>query len=264
MKMQDIDEVFRADTRCCAWRGLGNGVALGIRKAEFAMGGADVSNTDSFIDEVSEEVRRDRLFGFARRYGWIAVAVVVAIVGGAAWNEWQKSTRTAAAKAMGDAVLTALDTEDPSARQSALLAIQGTADQTALLALLASAEAATSGDATARAAAGAALAKVAEDGSLPLYWRDLAALRRLSVPGMVDDPDQRRAELGALAEAGRPYSALAQEQLALDDLAAGNVDAARTALQNLVLNPQTPAGLRDRASQVIVSMGAAPAEATGN
>jgi hypothetical protein len=32
-----------------------------------------MSDTDSFIDEVTEEVRRDRMFFMLKRYGWIAV-----------------------------------------------------------------------------------------------------------------------------------------------------------------------------------------------
>ncbi|MBC7675342.1 MAG: hypothetical protein H7173_04675, partial [Rhodoferax sp.] len=48
-----------------------------------------MSNNESFIDEVTEEVRRDKLFAMFRRYGWIGVLLVVGIVGGAAWTEWQ-------------------------------------------------------------------------------------------------------------------------------------------------------------------------------
>ena len=40
-----------------------------------------MSDTDSFIDEVNEEVRRDRFYGLLRRYGWIAVVAVVGVVG---------------------------------------------------------------------------------------------------------------------------------------------------------------------------------------
>ena len=31
-----------------------------------------MSNPDSFIEEVTEEVRRDKLFALFRKYGWIA------------------------------------------------------------------------------------------------------------------------------------------------------------------------------------------------
>ena len=39
-----------------------------------------MSNNDSFIDEVNDEVRRDRLYGMVRRYGWIAVVLIALIV----------------------------------------------------------------------------------------------------------------------------------------------------------------------------------------
>ena len=51
-----------------------------------------MSETDSFIEEVAEEVRRDRLFKMFRRYGWIAALVVIVIVGAASWNEYRKAT----------------------------------------------------------------------------------------------------------------------------------------------------------------------------
>lgn len=50
-----------------------------------------MSNPDSFIDEVTDEVRRDRLFATFRKYGWIGGLLVALIVGGAAYNEWQSS-----------------------------------------------------------------------------------------------------------------------------------------------------------------------------
>ena len=46
-----------------------------------------MSETDSFIEEVTEEVRRDKLFGYLKKYGWIAVVVVVGAVGTTAWLE---------------------------------------------------------------------------------------------------------------------------------------------------------------------------------
>ncbi|KKK62940.1 hypothetical protein LCGC14_2999320, partial [marine sediment metagenome] len=78
-----------------------------------------MSNTDSFIDEVTEEVRRERLFGFLRRYGWIAVLAVVLIVGGAAYNEWRNASERAEAQAFGDALLAALEADSPEARRTA-------------------------------------------------------------------------------------------------------------------------------------------------
>ena len=71
-----------------------------------------MSNTDSFIDEVSEEVRRDRLFKVYKKYGWILVVLVVAIVGGAAWNEYSKANRIAQSEAAGRALQAANEAGD--------------------------------------------------------------------------------------------------------------------------------------------------------
>ena len=75
-----------------------------------------MSNTDSFIDEVSEEVRKDKLFGYLRRYGWIAVVVVLVLVGGTAFSEFRKAQATAAAEETGNAILAALEIDDDTAR----------------------------------------------------------------------------------------------------------------------------------------------------
>ena len=63
--------------------------------------GASVSNNESFIDEVSEAVRRDQLFATFRRYGWIAALLVIVQVGGAAWNEVTKARKASADQARG-------------------------------------------------------------------------------------------------------------------------------------------------------------------
>ena len=42
--------------------------------------GAGMSDTDSFIDEVTEEVRRDRMYLLLRRWGWVGVVAVVCLL----------------------------------------------------------------------------------------------------------------------------------------------------------------------------------------
>ena len=68
---------------------------------------ASVSNPDSFISEVTEEVRRDRLYAMFRKYGWIGVVIVLGVVGGAAYTEWTKARAAARAQSFGDALLEA-------------------------------------------------------------------------------------------------------------------------------------------------------------
>ena len=49
------------------------------------------NQNDSFIDEVTEELRRDRLYAAFRRYGWIAILAVLLLVAGVVWREYSRS-----------------------------------------------------------------------------------------------------------------------------------------------------------------------------
>ena len=75
-----------------------------------------MSNTDGFIEEVSEEVRKDKLFALYKKYGWIAVLVIFGLVGGAGFLEYQKSASANAAAARGDALIAALEQDDATLR----------------------------------------------------------------------------------------------------------------------------------------------------
>lgn len=211
-----------------------------------------MSNVDSFIEEVSEEVRRDRLYHYLRRYGWIAVLVVVGIVGGAAWSEWQKARATAAAEATGNAILTALELQDEAARVAGLEAVAAGPQAGAIVALLTAAEQERLGETE---AAAQTLDRVAQDGAVPVLYRNLAALKAVLVRGETLDPAARRAALEPLAVGGAPFRTVALEQIALADLAAGNREAALEGLRALAQDAEASEALRDRAESLIVALG---------
>jgi hypothetical protein len=209
-----------------------------------------LSNPDSFIDEVTEEVRRDKLYALFRRYGWIGVVVVLAIVGGAAVSEWRKAEADARAQAFGDAVLDALDLGAPEDRREALANIATDGDQTGILQLLLASDPDTD-----RAGTLAALDKLAADASQPQSYRDLAVLRRVIVGGAEVPLAERRAALDPIAAPGRPFRTLALEQMAYLLVEEGKTDEAIAALTALTGDQEAPAGLRARAGQVIVALG---------
>lgn len=206
------------------------------------------SNPDNFIDEVTEEVRRDQLYGYLKRYGWIGVVLVAVIVGGTAWVEISKSRSASRAAAFGDALIGALRVEDPAARRAALAAVPtGNADQAAIRTLYL---AETAEDAS-------QLAAIYADASLPLVYRHLAEFRRLL---LVEQPAEAKAAgFAALAAPGGPYRLLAEEQLALLDLERGDKGAALGRLKLLTEDTEASAALRQRAQQVIVALGGMPA-----
>jgi hypothetical protein len=213
-----------------------------------------VSNPESFINEVTEEVRRDKLFGYFRRYGWIGIVAVLLIVGAAAYREYQIAAKLAESKAFGDAVLDALDQDDATARSTALAAVQAPGQRQALLNLLQSTDPETD-----KAATLAALTAVADDATLPASYRDLAVLRRVIVAGTDLPAADRRALLDPIAAPGRPYRPLALEQLALLSVETGETAAAITALEALRQDQEATPGLRRRVEQVIVALGGKPA-----
>lgn len=220
-----------------------------------------MSNPDSFIDEVTEEVRRDRLFALFRKYGWIGVVVVLGIVGGAGWTEWQRTQAEAKAEAFGDAVLDALDLGAPEDRVAALGAIPTDGAQSSVLQLLLASD--PVGD---REATLTALEALANDATQPASYRDLAVLRRVVVAGADLPLVERRAALDPIAAPGRPYRTMALEQMAYLLVEENRTDEAITALTALLTDQEAPGGVRSRAQEMIIALGgevapAAPAPA---
>lgn len=220
-----------------------------------------MSQSDSFIDEVTEEVRRDRLFRLFRRYGWIAVLLVLLVVGGAAFNEFRKAQTRTQAEDLGDALLAALENDDATARADALASIDAetSGGQAVVGFLTAAAQAET--DET--AAAVERLNAISTDGALPEIYRQIAAFKALTLQGDVLPASERRLQFEALTQPGGPLRLLAQEQLALIDIEENDPQAAIGRLQAILDDAEAPAGLQQRVAQVIVALGGTPEGAQG-
>ncbi|MCX7645814.1 MAG: hypothetical protein N2Z62_11040 [Rhodobacteraceae bacterium] len=210
------------------------------------------NTTDSFIDEVTEEVRRDRLFRILRRYGWIGILAVLLLVGGAALTEWRRASERAAAQAAGDAIYAVLRQDDPAARAEGLAGLGVAGPGAAPVMMLQAANLAEAGE-TARAAE--VYAALAADTGHPRVWRDLAALKRVLLLGRSLTPAERLAALAPLTEPGAPFRVLAQEQEAYARIDAGETEAARALLDALMADREASLGLRLRAAQMMVALG---------
>ena len=216
-----------------------------------------MANQDSFIEEVNEEVRRDRLYGLLRRYGWIAVLVILILVGGAAWNEWRKATAQAEAEALGNAIVAALEAGDTDERRAALGAID-TADNTGAEALIGLLSAGIDRESGATDDARAALEALAGNAEIAPLYRDLAALKVLLLAGEDLAPEDRIAQLQGLALPGAPYRLLALEQIALAEVARGDVEAALAQLREITADGQATPSQRRRTAQLMVALGGTP------
>jgi len=215
-----------------------------------------VSNTDSFIEEVTEEVRRDRLFGYLKRYGWIAALAIFAIVAAAGYNEYRRAQETARAQALGDAMLAALSQNDEAARAEALAGVSAeTPEGAAVLAFMTAGAQAEAGQA---AQAAETLQAVSQNADVPLIYRQVASFKALMLQSESLDIDARRAGYEALAVPGVRLRMLAEEQLALLDIEAGDAAAAIARFQMIMDDAEGTAGLQRRALQAMVALGGAP------
>ena len=132
-----------------------------------------MSDTDSFIQEVSEELKRDRMLALWRRYGAFVIGAVILVVVAAAAMTWQQQQRVAAARAVGGALISAAEAPDPAARAEAFAAIAASAKPgPALIARLSQAGALVeAGD---REGAARIYDLVAQDGAQDPIYRDVA------------------------------------------------------------------------------------------
>ena len=208
-----------------------------------------MSNSDSFIDEVTEEVRRDRLFGYFRRYGWIPAVIIIALVGGTAYNEWSTVQVAQVAQARGDALLDALELEDVAERAASLSTIAHE-DEDALVAklLAAGVDAEQAAD---------LLGSIATDDTQPQYIRDLARLKMASIDGAVT-VDEAAAILVELSEPGGVYRNVAMELLVALELRRGSIEAALALLQAHIKDADASSEQIQRMAELIVALGAIP------
>lgn len=220
-----------------------------------------MSDRDAFIDEVTEEVRRDRMFALWRRYGAFVIAGLVAVVALAAGKTWLDHRADAEARRIGAAIAAAAET----APTEAAAALTTLAEQTGSKggAVLARLRAAGLHAAEGRLReASEAWRIVAEDPAADPLLRDFAAFRAVmaEAPGL--EPAALVARLEPIAGGNGPFRLLAAEAEALARLAAGEREAGLAALRAVAADAAAPAGLRRRVEAALTALGAAPAEAT--
>lgn len=207
-----------------------------------------MSNTDSFVDEVNEELRRDKLFATLRRWGPVALLAVVGLVGYTAYSEWRAADQRAQAQAAGDALYAALEDADVPAAIAAL-DHQGPVEALAHAAALTQA-----GD---RDGARAALEALAAAPDTDAIYTDLAALKAQ----MLGAPDM--AVLEQLSLPGRPYRLPALEQTAIARLAAGDADGAIAAAQAVIEDAGVTRGQAERMMTLMLALGVDPQGSQG-
>jgi len=209
------------------------------------------------FSEVDDDVRRDRYEKLWKAYGKyviaVALIVVLAAAGVAAWRDYQKSQR----EELGARFAKALDTARGGSAKEAAAAFELIARDTntgyrALATLQEAAALTRAGDGS---AALAAYDRLAADRSIEPLMRDLAAL--LAALHSVDQAEeadiQRR--IDPLLKDSNPWRYSARELQALLALRRGDTAAARQLFVSLTDDIAAPPGIRGRAAELLAALG---------
>ena len=213
-----------------------------------------MSNNESFIQEVSEEVRRDRLYRILKKWGWIGIAVIVALVGGASFNEWNKDSKMNSARNLGDRVLSAVSNKDPIELKEIETSniSQDIFIKNLLSAILLSDNKL---DASKKA-----LEEIRDLPGITKTYRELNAFK-LGLLLLKEDnltSDERFGVFEEFVEPGSPFRLLAKEQQALILIEQGKLELAIKALTKISVDSETTASLKRRVTQLRISLGSDP------
>lgn len=249
-----------------------------------------MSQSDSFLREVTDEVRRDRMFRLWRRYSPYVIGALALVVAAGALLSWtDRRAEQTAREQMGEfrAILEDLESAraaadgEAAAAEGEAEAVSGEADTppeagaSALEALRAFAGDADEGYALlARFRAAAALLEaedpeaavgiyeqLAAERGIPAVYRDLAALKAAVAAGAGKRADRLR----PLAEGDNVYRLLAKEVLAGELLSSGAAGEALALFDEILDEPDASRLMRARITPLreIALARAAPDDAPG-
>lgn len=214
-------------------------------------------SNEAFFREVDEEMRRDQLAEFGRRWGkWVAVLVVVVLIAVGGWMYWHIHTQNVA-NARGeqyDKALDALGDEKPAdaAKPLAELAKSDT-DGYRAMAKFTQADILLEKDDLKGAAT--KFAEIAGDDTLPKPYRDLATIRQTAAEFDTLKPDAIVQRLRGLANKQSPWFGSAGEMVAIAYIRANRPDLAGKMFGDIAAAEGVPESIRQRAVQMAGVLG---------
>ncbi|MGD9965733.1 MAG: tetratricopeptide repeat protein [Hyphomonadaceae bacterium] len=208
--------------------------------------------SDSFVQEVDESLRQDRMLQIAKRYGpWLIGVFLVFILALGGWQGW-KAYQTNVAREHAQAFAAAQETAraalaqggdlGPAKAEFERLAGEGPRAYRAMSRMELAGLLAQEGDLEAALAAFDAAAEAAPD----QIMRESAQIRAAYIAAETQDFAALRARLQPLIDSDTGTSYLARELLAIEAWEAGDLDLARSTLQELTLAFDAPDSVRQR------------------
>lgn len=218
---------------------------------------------DSFIREVEDELRSDKLNTFWSKYKVLvvggAVAIVLATAGKQGWDYWQNSV----AAASGDRFIEAVELSNEGKHEEAIASLEalsadGSGQYPALSKIRLAAEYAKSGEPD---KAVEAFDTISEDPAFDEALRNVARLRAgllLVDHGTYEDVSNR---LLSMADTGKSFRHSAREGLGLAAWKAKDYKQALIWFEAIVQDGQAPSGVQERARimmQLLAGQGVKP------
>ncbi len=201
------------------------------------------------FDEVGEDLRRDRLTGLWKRYGWILyVAAGLIVAGTAAWrgyDYWATSRANAAGDAYSQVLASAKAGDHKALAESLAVYGSGAPEQYQVLARFrAASEHAAMGETDNALAAFEDLSKAS---GVDQPFRDLAAVRAALIAVDRESLDQIKARVSGYNNDISPWRHAAREIVALAAVRAEDWKVVGEEARKLIDDPAAPSDARNRA-----------------
>ncbi len=213
--------------------------------------------SDVFLREVDEELRRERITTFFTRYGWLVLAGVVLLLAGIAGGMWWRQNQEAKAAEKGEALLQAMEQLQAGNRNAALPKINELASsnnegyQAAGLFARAGAEIAANN----QTAAVATLKSIFDNDDFADAYRNAALIRQTQIEFDRLPPQQVIQRLQPLANAGSAWFGSAGEMVAVAHLKMNRPQQAAPIFAAIARDENVPPSIRQRAVQMAGSLG---------
>ena len=212
---------------------------------------------EAFLREVDDDLRRDRMEQFMKRYGaWLVAAVVVFLIAVAGYLYWQKKQQQKASAQSEElmAIYNDIGAGKTDAAKKKLQPLENaSSDLVRSLALLT--EAAIALDANDRDTALAKYKTISADNDLPDPYRDLALVRATSLEFDKLKPEEVISRMEPLTKPGNPWFGSAGELTAMAYIKQGKTQEAGRLFAAISADKQVPDTIRSRAVQIAGTLG---------
>jgi hypothetical protein len=210
-----------------------------------------------FLREVDENLRRDQMEQFAKRYGkWLIVLVVLFLVAVGGYLYWQKKQQEKATAQSEElmAIYNDIGSGKTDAAKKKLQPLE-TAGSDVVRSLALLTEAAIALDANDRDTALAKYRTISADKGIPEPYRDLALLRATTLEFDKLKAEEVISRLEPITKPGNPWFGSAGELTAMAYIKQGHNDQAGRLFAAIAADKQVPDTIRSRAVQIAGTLG---------